>query len=509
MKKTLLLIATTVLSSITVLAQIHLGTGQTYPNIELAAPNIKPGDTVYLHAGAYAGYQGITALKGTAAKPIVITRYKKDAHTICGCWQFSSCEYIKFQYLNFKGNSSYPGRLINMDNSGDCSKQAKYIQFDSCYFSDVTDASAVTALKFGGVDYFEVTNCVFKNAPNCDLLDFNVCHHGMIRGNYIENTLTAGHIKGGSSDITMEKNIFINGSSGNWVAFEYGGDTDAQFYCPNDTFEVKDLRFHSNIIVGGGRGFALSSAVNCTVTNNTIYNTSGTTFRLLNVSTLYPLNKGNKVENNIFAFSNTSAYMDASTEPSGNPQAVGSTSFSNNIYFSIGKTSFNGPYWESPATDLVKEQSPLTYSSTTNMFVNAAGKDFHLASGSPAIAAGKSETTPAIDYYGYLYKSIRSIGASEYNSTLASVASIKSKTGSFVCYPNPSNTGHITLLSYDANLGAEVHSLSIVSLTGAVVIHKTIQQLPIDVDITELSRGIYFLQLSGEDFVRVEKFVVE
>ena len=113
------------LFSMSCLGNVHLGPGQTYPNIEAAvnAVAIHPGDTVFLHAGSYGGYQGISKLKGNKSNPIVISRFENDEIDISGCWQFMSCEYIKFLNLNFKGNAKYPGRLFSVDNSGSCETQ--------------------------------------------------------------------------------------------------------------------------------------------------------------------------------------------------------------------------------------------------------------------------------------------------------------------------------------------------------------------------------------------------
>ncbi len=494
-------------------AQIHIGPGQTYANIQAASTIITPGDTVFVHAGSYTKYQGIISLKGTAAKPIVIMRYRNDIHDISGCWQFQACEHLTFRYLNFQANANATGRVINMDNNGSCNTQAKYIIFDSCYFSNVTDAASITAVKFGGCDYFEVTNCVFKNIPNCDALNFNVCHHGLISGNRFENCLQAGHIKGGSSDITMQRNTFINASVVGAMTWELGGDTGPQFYCPNDTFEVRDLRFYSNLIIGGGRGLALSSARNCEVINNTFYNCNGPTIRLLNTSLLYPKLYDNKVENNIFAFG-ANAYMNASQ------QQAGSTYFKNNIYYSLVSPTFKGPYWDKPEMDLVKEANPLIYNSDTMMFVDTAKHNFHLAVGSPAIATGKTETNPTSDYFAYIFKSPRSIGAVEYNSVtgigaagggtfmVGGDSNHGQNHGQYIIYPNPSN-GNINIICNDAKQNYYNKTIQIFSVAGELVYSSQTVQLPANISTKEFSKGIYIVRISGNDFVEVERLVVE
>ncbi|MBK7244152.1 MAG: hypothetical protein IPH98_09870 [Saprospiraceae bacterium] len=88
-------------------AQVHLGPGQAYTNIEAAFKSnaIKPGDTVFLHAGSYSGYQYIPNLHGAQNKWITIRPFGTDQIDISGTWQFASCSYLRFEYLNFKGNS--------------------------------------------------------------------------------------------------------------------------------------------------------------------------------------------------------------------------------------------------------------------------------------------------------------------------------------------------------------------------------------------------------------------
>lgn len=426
-------------------AQVHLGPGQTFANIQAAHNDgaIHPGDTVFLHTGSYAGYQWVTDLKGTPNAWITITRYNQDAIDISGGWQFVSCRYLRFQNLNFKGNTAQPGRLFSVDNGGSCATQSKYIIVDNCSFSNTTDAAAITAFKFGGVDSFEVKNCIFKDIPACNAMDYNVCHAGLISKNRFENCLSGGHIKGGASDITMERNLFLNASQPSWVAFELGGDTGAQFYCPEDHFEVKNLNFYSNIIVGGYRGIALSSAVNCKVINNTFYNCGQATMRFLTTSVLYPTLSGNVVENNLFAFG-ASAYMNGGAQP------AGAATFSNNIYYSIANSTFNGPYWDTPGLDAIKDPNPLIYPSNSPMFVDGFNLDFHLANGSPAIGKGKLQTAPLTDFFGNPFSlTTPAIGAIEFETsipanditppTLPNTASIET------CFPDTTGYKVITV----------------------------------------------------------------
>jgi hypothetical protein len=463
-------------------AQIHLGPNQAFPNIQAAASAnaIQPGDTVYLHAGSYAGYQAVTDLKGTAAQWIVFTRFEQDTIDISGGWQFVRCEYLRFQNLNFKGNAAHPGRLFSIDNGGSCSTQSNHILVNACSFSNTTDAAASVAFKFAGVDYFEVSDNVFEDIPACEAMSYNTCHEGLIRGNRFENCLSGGHIKGGASNITMERNLFINASQPPWVAYELGGDTGAPFYCPGDSFEVKNLKFYSNIIIGGYRGLALSSARECRVVNNTFYNCGQATLRFLTTSNFYPTLDGNTVENNLFAFG-ASAYMN------GGPQPAAAANFSHNIYHSILQEPFNGPYWDSPALDSIKDQHPLIYGAGTTMFLDGPGYDLHLSPGSPAIGHGKPQTEPATDFYGNAFSGpAPSIGAVEVTGNTETKEAVASRYPTHIrLYPNPARD-HLEV-SCEGYEGL----FEIWSLTGLKLLAFESGR---GISIARLNPGIYFLK---------------
>ena len=470
-------------------AGIHIGPSQTYTNIQDAANVARPGDTIYVHAGSYSAYQFIPSLHGTSLKWIVIKRYQDDVMDISGSWQFSMCSYIKFEYLTFKGNTVNTGRLFHIDNGGSCETQSHHIIVDSCYFLNVTDPTN-SAFKFGGVDSFEIKNCVFKNIA-AGAFDYNVCHVGKISGNLIENCQTGGHIKGGSTFITMERNLFLNASVSSWVAFELGGDTGAQFYCPGSTTEVSDLKFYSNIIIGGYRGLALSSAVNCTVANNTFYECGQATMRFLTTSNLYPKLFGNIVRNNIFAFGAVSQYMNGGTQPSG------AVTFKNNIYYSTVSSTFNGPYWDGEL-DSIKDPNPMNYGSSTSMFVDGQSNDFHLIDGSPAIASGYSITEPAIDYYGNVYKTQRSIGAVEYNSSPSDVFSVNHEDFVFNVFPNPaSNYITVGTQQYSSQLKLQSDKFTIYNSLGIVVITNNMTSCNL-IGIKNLPDGIYFIKIGNQ-----------
>ena len=472
---------------------LHIGAGQPYANIEAAAAAALAGDTIAVHAGSYAAYQYVTDLHGTPAQSIVITRYASDAMEISGMWQFSRCSYLAFSKLVFRATPAQPGRLFHIDNGGSCATQSHHIDVDSCSFLDVSDP-ANSALKYGGVDFFTVRNCLFRNIA-AGAFDFNACHDGSITGNHIEQCATGGHIKGGASQIRMERNLFLNAAATGWVAFEFGGDTGTQYYCPGSTAEVNDLQFYSNIVVGGYRGLALSSAVHCDVANNTFYECGQATMRFLTTSNTFPALAGNTVRNNIFAFGAASQYMNGSL------QSAGAVTFEGNIYCSTSSAVFNGPYWDSPALDAIKDPKPLIFASSTPMFVNGVSGDFHLAAGSPAIATGAAGSEPVLDFYGKPFAARRAIGAAEYPSGTSGVETLSLST--LAVYPNPAVDYIIIQRNAETAPAMETNAADICTVLGIVVAHVAlngiasgtacIQQIP----IAALPAGMYLVRTGG------------
>jgi len=325
--------------------------------------------------------------------------------------------------------------------------------------------------------------------------------------------MTGGHIKGGASDILMERNAFLWAGATGWPVFELGGDTGQQFYCPGDSFEVKNLKFYSNIINGGDRGLALSSAVDCKVINNTIYNNSNMTMRFLTTSTKFPTMKGNRVENNLFVFG-LSAYMN------GSKQHADAVTFTKNIYFHFADSSFVGPYWDKEL-DSIKEKNPLNYGSNTNMFFNPTSGSFILADSSPALGAGMDESEPELDYYGNKYLKPRSIGAVDNmfaNSVFDQSFNVQND---IIIIPNPAS--NFLEITFGANGCSPLQDIEIFNVFGEKVLSTSPQPSPfmereesprltssttpqegnLRIDVSSLSPGVYFIKV-GE---KVGKFV--
>lgn len=473
----------------------HVGASQTYATVAPALAAAQAGDTIYLHAGLYTGLQLASNVKGTKAQKIVITRFKNDAVSISGGWQFSSIAHIKLYKLKFSATGAEPGRLLNIDYGAGCSTISHNIIIDSCYFLNSTSAYPSSAAKFGGVDTFEIKNCVIKNNTG-EGWGFNVAMNGKISGCLWEsNNSGALHFKLGSKNVYIQQNLF---KSNGGIALELGGSSGA-FFCSNATSEAENIHVYSNVFADCFRGISFNSSVNCDVINNVFYKCTSYTMRVTIDSPVYPLLTGNVVKNNIFAFGGSAAFFGYLAGPTAIP--ANALSFSKNIYYSTTSATFtfNDIYFDNPYWNNVKEVNPLVYNSTNNMFVSASTGDFHLASGSPAIAVGATVSAPTADYYGYLFKSTRSIGAAEFNSTPAGIENVMD-VNTFSVFPNPANTEvHFTL----KHVIKDNDIIEVIDMVGKQV--KTINAAKVKVamndymlDVSDLTNGIYILKINNQ-----------
>ncbi|MCS6965796.1 MAG: right-handed parallel beta-helix repeat-containing protein [Candidatus Kapabacteria bacterium] len=415
-------------------AQIHIGPGQTYANIQQAAPFIRPGDTVYLHAGEYRGYNYYRGLKGRPDAWITIRPYRNDRPVIRGAWQFSAMEYVRFENLTFQGNTvDTAGPFLNIDNGGDCATQSRHIVIASCYFGDNRVGNT---LKFGGVDSFEVVGCTFRNQGDGNAgLALNVCHDGWVHDNVFENVQgRAIQAKLGTRNVVIERNLFLDCGTLD-AALRIGEAGGLQFHCPGDEWTAREVFVYSNIIIGGRAAFAIGQAQNCEIVHNTIVNPQQFVFRVLAEQPVFACDS-NRIVNNIFYLSAT-RYFNGSPNPASNNIDYSTFVVDHNLFYYTGDPNWlpnpnGGPY----------DMEELTGIRVTNsirgnpLFVAVERRDFHLRPGSPAIGAGAVVQHPKRDYYGFPFKSPPSVGAVEDTSGITGVdiAGVGP-----VLYPNPAS----------------------------------------------------------------------
>jgi hypothetical protein len=407
-------------------AQIHVGPGETYPDLGSAshARAIKAGDTVYLHAGTYKNaIYWIDSLIGKPDAWITIEPYHNDSVCIIDQYQFSVAQYVHLRGLNFYGDdpdsatraSIYHQLFFNY--GGECFTANHDIAIEDCRFTNLNNTgkqSTGACIKFTGTENFIVQNCFFKDGTNMtDGISLNADRNGVVRGCRFENMpIDGSHCKGGTKNITYEKNTFINCEGD---GLDIGGDTGPQFFCPlNATWEADSIKVYSNIFINCHTGIQLSSCHNSYIVNNTCFKNTTFAFRSLNASSNHIYLANNHIVNNIFTtYAAYPLYMNASDGGDYTTEF-----FENNLFHDYKNADPASINWsEMPGVN-------VSYSFIGDpMFTDTAARDFSLRYGSPAISRGADVSEPATDYNGKPYIEARSIGAVESQEFGAAVVS--------------------------------------------------------------------------------------
>ncbi|MBK8706225.1 MAG: right-handed parallel beta-helix repeat-containing protein [Saprospiraceae bacterium] len=429
---------------------LHVGPGQTYPNLSAAVNAVEPGDTIQIHAGTYSGGLFFGDLQGQPDAWISIRNAPGETAVFQGggnAIQLSDPAYLHISGLIFQQQT---GNGFNTDDGGSYDTPAHHIIFENCTFRDMAATGNNDLLKLSGLDDFQIVRCTIQNgAAGGSGIDMVGCHHGLIQACYFENLgSNAIQAKGGCEDIQIERNFFRDGGQ---RTLNLGGSTGLAFFRPDTAhFEAADIRVFSNIIVGSWAAVAYVGAVNVRVENNTIYNPENWVIRILQET----VDPDRFLECGDNTFRNNIVHLDRnlSTETNIGPNTRPETfSFSHNLWYNSALPNWSGPDIPTPDPNMLLNQNPL--------FADAGVDDFHIPPASPAAGAGIGPAGTILDFYGQGYANPPSIGAAEANPVSDTNKPTLQEYGLWV-YPNPTkgaarvrfvlpNTERVSLKLYD------------------------------------------------------------
>jgi hypothetical protein len=471
--------------------QIHVGPGETYPDISAAAHArvVRPGDTIFVHAGTYDKAQyAIDSLIGTPDKWITIMPFGHDSVSIHEQYTVQAAQYLKISGLHFYGDdradSAKVYHLLFFDYQYVCFTSNHDIIIENCEFSNLNNtgkAGSGACLKIDGTDNFLVTGCIFRDGTNItDGVSLNADRNGTISHCTFENMPGDGsHCKGGAKNITYEYNLFRNCNAD---GLDIGGDTGPQFFCPlGAPWEADSIKVYANIFIGGLTGIRLSSCHHAFIFNNTCFKTTDFAFRSLNTSSNGITLDSNYIYNNIFTtYSPYGIYMNASDNFTYNTEF-----FRNNLFHDYKNAD--------PAAIGWSELPGVNVSGSIigdPKFADTANANFSLTSGSPAIGMGYLVAEPETDYRGMPYSlAKRSIGAFEFqNSGVAGTPA----SDNFSISPNPCSNRLMVTCKI-----TEPHSeIIVLDILGREVLRLTLLQgnaEQISVNTESLTDGQYTL----------------
>ena len=394
------------LHAVTFSATLHVGSGQTYANVQPAAGAAGPGDTILVHAGTYAGGQWISGLQGDQTRWITIRAFPGDTPIVDGgseAWHLVDPAWVRVEGIAFQGQTS---NGVNTDDGGDYATPAHHVVFERCTFRRMNATGNNDLLKLSGLDDFEIRQCVFEDGSaggsGCDMVG---CHRGLFTGNrFVRMGSNAIQAKGGSRHVTIERNYFEDCGE---RSVNLGGSTGLQYFRPDTAhYEAADLHVYANVFVGSQAPIAYVGCINTDVVNNTVFKPVRWVVRILQETvdtTRFAKCGYNTFRNNVVYRGTIST--DCNIGPNTAPQTF---TFSNNLWYNYQTPGSSAPR-DLPVTDAnaVIGQDPA--------FADTAGRNFAITSASPAAGQGMAVAQPLLDYLSKGYANPRSIGACEAN----------------------------------------------------------------------------------------------
>jgi len=238
-----------------------------------AITHVRPGATIALQPGHYAGGIYLSSVSGTDNAPITIEAANpNDPPIFSGGGQamhLSDCNHIILRNLKVMG---FPSNGINIDDGGSYETPAHHITLENLTILQIGPKGNHDALKMSGVDHFVVRGCYIEGWGGSGI-DMVGCHHGIVEDctfvgrNGFEQS-NAVQLKGGTEHILVQTSLFKNAGQ---RAINLGGSTGLQFFRPQvRDYEARNITIAGNRFIGSMAPISWVTADGGSVHHNTI-----------------------------------------------------------------------------------------------------------------------------------------------------------------------------------------------------------------------------------------------
>jgi hypothetical protein len=361
-----------------------------FQTLSRAAQGLRPGDAIRLLPGTYNAGTSIRNVAGTANAPIWLGGVPGLTRPVISggssAIHFSKVRFLVVENIEVSGAT---GNGINCDDGGDYANAdaTRHVIFRNLSIHDIGRGGNNDGLKLSGVNDFLVLDCEFARlSAGGSGIDHVGCHRGVIAScTFTDGGSNGIQCKGGSEDIEIRANRFINGGG---RAINIGGSTGFQFFRPpistnTPNVEAKNIRVVANLFRGGDAPVAFVGSVNSLVANNTIVEPRRWILRILQETVsrdgyMFRPCGNNQFINNLVSFDRAriSTYVNI-----GSNTDAASFQFANNLWYAANQPNQSRPTLPSAESNGVYGLDP--------MFRDAAGGDFSVTSSSPAAGQGK------------------------------------------------------------------------------------------------------------------------
>ena len=217
-------------------------------SLRASVRNLKAGTVLKIAPGQYPGGHSVSGVERLTIEALD----PKNPPVFSGGgvgWQFTRCNDLTVRHLKIIGQT---GNGLNLDDGGQLDRPVTGITLDHVEVSDIGPKGNCDGIKCSGLDKMTIRDCTITGWGGQGI-DFVGCHQSLITGcRFVGKegfTASAGiQLKGGTSDVTVEKCHFLNAGE---RPINLGGSTGAAYFRPQGvTYEAARLIVRDNVIEG-------------------------------------------------------------------------------------------------------------------------------------------------------------------------------------------------------------------------------------------------------------------
>ncbi|HOW68375.1 MAG TPA: right-handed parallel beta-helix repeat-containing protein [Candidatus Paceibacterota bacterium] len=387
---------------------------EPFKTLARAAEGVRAGDAIRLLPGTYQPGTTLTDLAGRSDAPIWIGGVAGQARPVVAggnvALHLVRPRYLVVENLEIRGAAQ---NGINCDDGGRYAdpEAACNVLFRNLAFHDIGTGGNQDGLKLSGLNDYQVLDCEFaRMSAGGSGIDHVGCHRGVIaRCRFTDMGSNSIQCKGGSADIVIRGNRFLNGGQ---RAVNIGGSTGFEFFRPpletvRANAEARNIRVIANLFQGSDAPLAFVGAVDCIAAHNTLIEPRRWVMRILQETTssgVYAFLEcgSNQFVNNLAWFDRSRLSTFVNVGPRTSPVTF---AFSNNLWYAFNNPGQSRPDLPAPENNGITGRDPL--------FVDAPAGDYSLATNSPAAGRGVSLPGVKADLREDCYADPPSIGAFE------------------------------------------------------------------------------------------------